>query len=457
MKNIKERLMKIPKSPGVYPHTKQSGFISNSLKNEKIVKSLEKINSLKKHSVGVYFFKNTKGEIIYIGKAVNLKARVKSYFSQKLYGLKAVMMPEIVKIDYKITDTEIDALILESQHIKKHLPKYNVMLKDDKNYFYVVVTGDKFPKILITHQTSKFQILGPYTDGAALKTTLRFLRKIFPYCTCQTKHKLPCLKAHLGLCLGVCCTYSTNNLQLTTYNQLIKTYNKNIKSIIDILSGKKKGILAKLQKEMKKTAEEENFEKAAEARNKIIALKNIFEHKIETKTETQNFSKAIGELSKIFESKISRIEFYDISNIQGQLATGSMVVFDGGKINKNEYRKFKIKTVLDANDPAMMKEVLMRRLKHTEWPMPDLIIVDGGITQLDAAKKVFQNPPAQIKCASLAKNPDRLFISPLKAIALKEMPQDLNLLLQNLRDEAHRFAIGYHRKLRSNKLKSEFR
>ncbi|KKP98982.1 MAG: Excinuclease ABC C subunit domain protein [Parcubacteria group bacterium GW2011_GWC1_38_17] len=445
---------------------------------------------------GVYLFKDNKRKIIYIGKAINLRVRIKSYFSQKLYGLKASMLTEIAKIDYEITDTEIDALILESQLIKKYRPKYNVMLKDDKNYFYVVFTSGEFPKLFITHQPQKveslkfkvkseakiknknlqsknkfqisnfrLQVLGPYTDGQALKTTLRYLRKVFPYCTCKNQHEILCLKSHLGLCVGVCCLKQRRgiNAELTRKNsEFKKAYAKNIEIIINILSGKRKNILRKLEKEMKIAAKREDFEKAAFLRNKISALNNVFQHKIigvkdydpRNHGGRASIIAARDEISRIFGIKINRIEFYDVSNISGQLATASMAVFDGERINRSKYRKFKIKTIFGADDPAMMREILTRRLNHKEWGTPELIIVDGGISQFGVAQKVLKN--SKIKGASLAKNPDRLFVSSLKQISLKDLSRDLSLFLRNLRDEAHRFAIAYHRKLRSKKLKSDF-
>ena len=238
-------------------------------------------------SPGVYFFKDSGGNILYVGKAVNLKARVRSYFVVGKRQIansiltddhpKSRMIPEIAKIDLKTTNNEIDALILESQFIKKYRPKYNVLLKDDKNYFYVVFTDDKFPKVFITHQISKFQVsspkfqvLGPYTDGQALKMTLKYLRKIFPFCTCKSDHKNKCLKAHLGLCLGTCCvsvhladTIFKNpdpspaifkdsvRLALEPNKVAQKTYKKNIKFLVAILSGKKTTIVKVLEKEMK--------------------------------------------------------------------------------------------------------------------------------------------------------------------------------------------------------------
>lgn len=424
---------------------------------------------------GVYFFKSDKGQIIYIGKSASLKARVKSYFVKNaLHGIKASMLADIVSVDYKITHTEIDALILESQLIKKHRPRYNVLLKDDKNYFYSVFTDEQFPKILITHQISKFQalgsklqVLGPYTDGTALKTTLKYLRKIFPYCTCKNDHNNKCLKAHLGLCLGVCCAKDKSKFN----SEYKASYQKNINYLIAVLSGKKTSILKSMEKEMKIAVKNEDFEKAAKIRDQIKGLKNVFEHRVfryfdENQKQGSNIEKIKDELYQIIGRKIERIEFYDVSNIQGELATASIVVFDGERLNKNHYRKFKIKTILGANDPAMMEEVLRRRLKRLfsnldskeRWPMPDLIIVDGGVTQLGVARKVLnENNLKSISVASLAKNPDRLFVSPIKQIALKDLSDDTRLLLQNLRDEAHRFAIGYHKKLRHKKLKDEFR
>lgn len=435
--------------------------------NNEIKEQLNSVPSLP----GVYFFKNSKEQIIYIGKSANLKVRVKSYFKssrEALGHVKALMIPEIVKIDFKVADSEIDALILESQFIKKYLPKYNVLLKDDKNYFFVVFTEDEFPKIYITHQPDKIavskKILGPYTEGQALKITLRYLRKIFPYCTCKSDHKNRCLKAHLGLCLGICCAKDRSRYD----GGLKKTYKKNIDSLIGILSGKRTNILKALEKDMKAASRTEDFEKAAKIRDQINGLKNVFEHKVFRYFEYMKKSgfdaEAIkNELGKTFGTDIQRIEFYDISNIQGELATGSMVVFDGEAMNKNEYRKFKIKSVKGPNDPAMMEEVLQRRFSRAsegskDWQLPDLIVVDGGITQLAAAGKILASAglSKKIRCASLAKREERLYLSPIKSFLLSELSKNTELFLRQMRDEAHRFAIGYHKKLRQKKLKEEF-
>lgn len=428
---------------------------------------------------GVYLFKDANSKIIYIGKAVNLRARAKSYFvKNSLSGIKSLMIPEITKIDYQATDTEIDALILESQLIKKHRPKYNVMLKDDKNYFYVIFTADKFPKVYITHQPSKFYSpvstgrqanfkfypMGPYTDGQALKSTLKYLRKIFPYCTCKSDHKNKCLKAHIGLCIGICCAKDKSKFSSDDK----KTYKKNINSLIAILSGRKTSILKSLEKEMRVATRNEDFEEAAKIRDQANGLRNVFEHRVfrgfePLRRDAIDVVKIKSGLSELLGKEIHRVEFYDVSNIQGELATASMVVFDGKAINKKEYRKFKIKTVLGSDDPRMMEEVLMRRFKHSvsedgeKWPMPDLIIVDGGITQLGAAMKVLSVYGLKdVRVASLAKKEERLFLSPINTVLLSGLPSGLGLFIRSLRDEAHRFAIGYHKKLRHKKLKEEF-
>ncbi len=427
---------------------------------------------------GVYLFKDISGKIVYVGKAVNLKARAKSYFVKNpLSGIKSLMISEIAKIDHQATDTEIDALILESQLIKKHRPKYNVTLKDDKNYFYVAFTDDEFPKLFITHQPSKEKsekrkvksgqkniVLGPYTDGQALKSTLKYLRKIFPYCTCKSDHKNKCLKTHIGLCVGICCAKDKSKFSSDDK----KTYKKNINSLVAILSGRKTSILKSMGKEMRIATRNEDFEKAAKIRDQANGLSNVFEHRVfrnfePLRRDAINVVKIKSGLSELFGKEIQRVEFYDVSNIQGELATASMVVFDGQAINKKEYRKFKIKTVLGADDPRMMEEVLMRRFKHSvlsseeKWPMPDLVIVDGGITQLGAAMKVLSVYGLKdVRVASLAKKEERLFLSPINTVLLSGLPSDLGLFIRNLRDEAHRLAIGYHKKLRHKKLKEEF-
>ncbi len=368
---------------------------------------------------GVYSF-NKGRSLLYIGKASNIRERVKQH--RKLINLAR-------QIGYIKTDSEIEALILEAKLIKKYQPKYNVVWRDDKNYFFVAITKENFPRIFITHQTlnngSRTSIIGPFVDGKALKKTLRILRKVFPYYTIKKHPAKLCPWCHLKLCPGS--------------NPEKKEYQKNIKSLIRVLQGRKPSVLKNLKREMKKLSKEREFEKAAKIRDQIIALEKVI-------SQARIFQPIeLVEARPQPQWDFKRIEAYDVSNIQGKEATGSMITFIDGKPEKSQYRKFKIKIAGKPNDTAMIKEVLSRRFRHPEWPLPDLILIDGGIGQLNAALKIVKN----IKVISLSKKENKLYLKDRKKpILLKSLPREIFNLILQLRDEAHRFAISYHKKLR---------
>src|SRR3989344_8042415 len=345
-------------------------------------------------SPGIYFFKNNKKKIIYVGKANNLRARIRQYFARtkKQYPKITALVSEITHLDWQVWQSEFHALIAEAKNIKKCRPKFNVLLRDDKNYFFVAITKEIFPRIFITHQPASFlkaksyklkaAFIGPFTEGKSLKQVLKILRKIYPYCACKTHAKKPCLQYHLGLCLGP-----------SIHPERKKAIRQNISAIKQILNGKRQTLLKKMKSQMMESAKKENFIKAEELKNKIESLENIFAHRLflgvdSSQAQAQRWEKARSSLQAFLKSKkeIHRVEGYDISNIGGQYAVGAMVVFENGEPNKSQYRKFKIKYSGEiSDDPRMMAEILARRVKHAEWPMPNLIIVDGGITQLNAA------------------------------------------------------------------------
>lgn len=436
-------------------------------------------------ATGVYFFKDSKGKIIYIGKAANLRSRVGSYFNKgaSLNAAKSAMLEKAVKIDWQICDSEIEALVLEARLIKQHRPKYNVLMKDDKNYFFVGVTNPNFlkkisgwqakkewPRVFITHQPfaraqnslpAHYKLLtkyiGPFTDGGALKMTLKLLRKNFPYRTCKNLVSKPCFYHHLSLCPAHSREPAARKKYLT-----------DLKMLTSILKGGRKSVLANLKGQMKKRALKKEFEKAAELRDLLRNLENVFKHRrviadwtrkaIQTQDEYPVLEHELKELIGA-KPEIRRVECFDISNISGQNATGSMVVFSaqGGEnfISKqSEYRKFKIKTILNkSDDPAMMAEVLERRLKHSEWPLPQLIILDGGKGQLSAGLKILKKLKLSIPICALAKKEEELYLPERKnPIRLKSLSSELGFLFQRIRDEAHRFAISYHHTIRSRGL-----
>ena len=384
---------------------------------------------------------------MYIGKATNLRERVKSYFKNNLENRPVVFaIDQIADIEMQKTDSVLEALILEANLIKKFQPKYNVEGKDDKSFSYVAITKEEFPRVLVKRETElekteatflKKNIFGPYTSKKNLETAMKIIRKIFPFHSGKQKTEKGCLEYQIGLCPG-------------PYDGAISRaeYLKNIRGIKMILEGRKNSLIKKLEKEMQKFSKSQEFEKAGEMRNKIFVLKHIRDVALisgrDENFQIPNHKSQINSKFPIPNSKF-RIEAYDISNISGQYATGSMVVFENGEPNKNEYRKFRIKTIRGANDVGMMREVLLRRFQNN-WPKPDLILLDGGIGHLNMASAVLKELQLEIPIATVAKGKSR------KNQEVNSKQKIENIIdkktLKRIMDEAHRFAIGYHRKMR---------
>lgn len=497
-------------------------------------------------SPGIYFFINKNGEIIYIGKAKNLKNRVKSYWrnTTELTGFKQQMVQEISKVQYTIVDNELESLLLEAESIKKHQPKYNIVLKDDKNWGYILISDEEYPKITVVHgrQRRRGQYFGPYTSTLAARIILQFLRRILPI---QTSGKI----------------YLKYQDQPLTSSEYLKI----IKQAKDILKGKTKQIAQELLSEIKTASQKQNYELAKIKRNqyqalarlqqrqKIISHQSInqdiinfailgqqiaitlmqvrkgvlgdkFNFLIQNQLDLKNsevlenfinqfystrvdkplaiilpakinrsqiilaknikiiipqkgkakqlldlvyknaedylknnltdaYSKNLLNLQKLLRlpSVPRRIEIYDISNIQGRFAVGSMVVFTDGRIDSDQYRIFNIKNIKGANDVWMLRQVLERRSKHTEWLAPDLIILDGGKPQLNTVYPVL---PAswQNKVIALAKRQEEIFLPHQKTAIKLPLHNPLSLMLQNMRNQAHKFAIKNYRKRHSKNL-----
>lgn len=435
-----------------------------------------KIDFLKvPEKAGVYTFISSKGQRLYIGKAKNLRSRLRSYFHKDFSlnnPLKAHLIKESKKIQLEVLPSEIEALIKESFLIKRYKPKYNIIFKDDKSYFFVGFTKERFPKVLICHQSEilnpKYGLqkwIGPFISGRSLKTALKALRKIFPYCTCLKPHRRLCLNAQLGLCFGDCCIVNERASQLNNLinNRFKKQYRQSIQAIKQILKGQRKRLIANFKREMIAASKKEDFEKANELKRKIIGLEKILAHKKVLEKDFNNYFEAdkvvIGK-SELDLAQINRIEGYDISIIQGSLPVGSMVVFEklpNGSFapNKKEYRKFRIKTVLGMNDPAMIGEIIKRRLKHFNWPLAQLILIDGGKSQLNEALKNYKKSGIKEKIffLALAKREELVYTANNQyPVALKTLPSYFSLLVQAVRDEAHRFAITFHRSLREKNI-----
>lgn len=397
---------------------------------------------------GVYLMKNAAGEIIYVGKATSLKRRVSSYFQKAHDARIGKMVSEIRAIDYIEKPTAVEALILEANLIKHYFPPYNIKDKDNKSFLYLVITNEDFPRPILVRGTDLEEstskrykaVFGPYTSPRSLRAALDLIRKAIPWSTCTPGQKRPCFYFHLKQCPGVCVGEVSK-----------KDYAKIIRDLIKFFDGKKDDVLKRMKKAMAAAAKAERFEEAASLRNKIYFLEHIQDIAI-LKREDDHVDKIREGEAPV--NIFGRIEGYDISNISGTSSVSSMVVFEDGAPAKAEYRKFRIKTVSGSNDVASMRETLMRRFRNS-WRKPDLILIDGGWPQVNAAKEVMHHYGLGIPVVGLAKGPardkDELICDQnnLEICAVCERHKDI---LVKVRDEAHRFAITYHRKLRSRKM-----
>ncbi len=534
---------------------------------------LEKIREFPE-SPGVYLMKKD-NEIIYVGKAKNLKKRVSSYFNREHEDNKTrELVKKVEKIEYIICNSEIDALILENNLIKKHQPKYNILLKDEKTYPYVKISKELFPKLSIIRTTKSFEdksanYFGPYPQG--IYGWMKVLKKTFPIRDCNRdmnkKYDRPCLKYHMKLCLGPC-----------VYKDIEKEYTETLKELREFLKGDVKEVIKFYKNSMELSSENMDFEKAIQYREKIRDLEklkqnqiselgknldeDIFVYKLENLrlficVLTVREGKIVGKLSfnqeidelykeelfinivtdfyskhpipknlvfqdelesfeelinawikaksegavKVYFPKIKsrkkellemallnlekdmekyysskkvveealinlyktlrlkkyprRIECYDISNIQGADAVASMSVAIDGKNKNSEYRKFKIRTKSTPDDFEMMREVMTRRFsKLEEKDYPDLLLIDGGKGQLNACGQIIYNLGlyGKIELISIAKREEEIFKLGESEPYIFSKREETLKILQRLRDEAHRFGITYHRKLRSKRV-----
>jgi excinuclease ABC subunit C len=346
---------------------------------------------------GCYLYRNSNGDIIYIGKAINLKKRISQYFQNKdALGPKTkILVSQIASVETKTVNSEIEALVLESSLIKKYLPKYNSQLRDNKSYLYICISKSKIPTIFTAHSSNlppKADIYGPFPDGSSVKSLLKTIRRLFPFRSQEKHPKTKCLYCHLGLCPG--------------FDPDLKIYLKNIKKIKKILNGEFTSLLKLLNKELKLASKSEEFETASILKNQLDSLNYIVSgwHNLKNMYADINLpedrqSQAIESLETTLKpylkiKNIHRIECYDISQLGTKYFVGSMVVWQNDNLDPVAYRKFRIKSrdVINhvstniqypdsADDQYMMKEVVYRRLQHPEWGTPDLIVVDGGKPQ----------------------------------------------------------------------------
>lgn len=407
----------------------------------------EKVNKLP-DLPGVYLMKDRFGKIIYIGKAVSIRKRVKSYFSKsRPYSLKIdALLEELYDIDCIVTSSQAQALIFESSLIKRFKPKFNIALRDDKRYPMLRLTiNERYPRLLIARKRLDDGALyyGPYTQAALLKEAVSVIRQTFPLRTCKAIGSRPCLNYHLGRCLGP--------HKGSFIKDIDAMYRKNVNNLKLFLEGKKDELIKKLTKDMLLESKRQNFEEAARARDQIQALTSITTAPYVSKSEFRHELMALKNILGL-ESIPNRIEAYDISNIHGKEAVGSLVTFIEGRPNKSFYKRFRIKQLTQIDDYAMMQEVLRRRfvrLKKEREPMPDLIIIDGGKGHLVAAKNILIKLGfIHTAVISIAKKFEEIFYSYQKEPLRLSNKDRVLKLIQRIRDEAHRFALLYHRKLR---------
>jgi excinuclease ABC subunit C len=427
---------------------------------------------------GVYQFKDTTGEIIYVGKAKNLRSRVGSYFHLSVApeSKTAALVARINDIDYIQVESEFDAIILEAELIKKYQPKYNIIQKDDRSYLYIVFRKEKLvlrgnsPKLVLqkiitarkTELLPKDEKYGPYTDSYTAKYILRTLRKIFPFRDCSVNKfstynhwGRPCLYGELKLCPAPC---------VEPFVEHDKEMSRSISSVRRLLKGGSISLLNNLKREMNKHSRVHDYELAAEYRDLITKYDYIRrryklpESYIENPSLLDDLAEeALKDLVGIlpFVGELPRmIECYDIANISGKEAVGSLVAAKDGKIDKRFYRKFRIKLKDTPDDFEMLREVLRRRFKKTGWGIPDLVVVDGGKGQISAVLEVISQIPEKVSVIGLAKKEETIVYKDIEGFHELKYPKDTPAvkLLIRLRDEAHRFAQAYHHKLRLKKL-----
>jgi excinuclease ABC subunit C len=426
-----------------------------------------KLASLPKEP-GVYFHKNKKGEIIYIGKAAILKNRVRQYFQKsRLRDPKTdALVAEIHDTDWVTVESEIDALFLEAEMIRRYMPPYNILLRDDKSLSYVRIDlKSDAPTVTMTRRPldDGAEYTGPYINSFAVKKSLRLLRRIFPFATTREESTMGSrLYEQIGLDPG-----------LASGRTSLEAYRSSLRQLIKYLRGDKKSIILELEKNMKRSAKSQDYESAARYRNQLQSLNGLKKQIIFSDREFMDLSKDLGlvELAELLgmEQPPRRIEGFDISHMSGTDTVASMVVFQSGMPDKAKYRKFKMR-IPGNDDFAHMHEVITRRTSAKNvklWGLPDLFLIDGGKGQLGSAQRALAEMNIQRPSVGLAKQYEQIVVhktdsllnvlskNAVKHNAVIEESEDFLLitlpssshavkLLQRIRDESHRFAVSYH-------------
>lgn len=394
---------------------------------------------------GVYLFKQG-GEILYIGKATSLRDRVRSYFGADLIETRGPLLVDMVfkadTIAWQEADSVLEALILEANLIKKHQPKYNTREKDDKSFNYVCITKEQIPKVVVMRGRDLAQkkgdikvsrSFGPFTNGGALREALKIIRRIFPFLDAHSAKKGNYeFYRQIGMAPDA------------SESEFLKRYKENIKNITLFFEGKKSRIIAGLKREMLAAAKRQEFERAGEIKRQIFSLEHIHDIAL-IKKDAEDMP---------LRDRGFRIEAYDVAHLGGKSMVGVMTVVTDGVADRGEYRKFKIRTVASANDPAGLTEILERRLGHAEWPLPNLIVVDGNDVQKKTAERVLRERGFSIDVAAVVKDERH---RPKNVIGRQGIIFKHNDAILLANHEAHRFSINYYRMLERGAVRKKAR
>lgn len=364
---------------------------------------------------GVYFWQGGDGKVLYVGRAVNLKNRLKQYFQKKIDPRIAEMVAQSASLKWEKSDSLLEAIIWEAKYIKEYWPKYNIVDRDDRSFSYLVIPSGDYGRPLIVRgrdlkkwPPTKAKVFGPYQSRRLLMTALRLIRPIFPWSNCQPLSGQPCFDYQIGLCPGACLGKITPT-----------AYRRNLDNLCLFLGGQKKRLLKKLSQDSPEQAR---------------ALKQLQDVAL------------LERESDLSRPRPTRIEGYDISHFAGQETYASMVVFENGLAAKDEYRLFKIKKAPAGDDERALLETLRRRLKHQEWLDPSLILIDGGRPQISFLTHHLKTLHQKIPVVGISKaGGDKLVFPAGSSASFKEYARELKPLLLQVRDEAHRFA-NYGRK-----------
>lgn len=379
-------------------------------KNRIEINKLREKTNLAPEKPGVYFWLGKNKEILYIGRAINLRNRLKQYW-QKGVDLRIKEMVEQSKeVVFEESDSLLEAVITEARYIKKYWPKYNVKDRDNRSFLYLLIGKNDFARPLIIRggelnkfNTKEFDVFGPYQSRAILQNSLRLIRRVFPYSTCRAASGKACFDYQIGLCPGSCISKIS-----------AAEYRKNINNIKLLLSGKKKSLFKILSKE---------------SPEKIKSLNYLQELSLLKQEENLDYKKDF------------RIEAYDISHHAGRESYGAMTVWENGQEAKDQYRLFKIKEAPAGDDERALLEVLSRRLKHKEWQLADLIVIDGGNPQISFLSKEFSKKNINLNLVGISKLAGDKLVFPTKTKKeQRELINSLKPILLKTREEAHRFA-----------------